>query len=372
LTFNTLLNTKFSAAHTNRTGIDVTGLFYDLDYWISPDLMNIPPGDMYNFAKDKDGTLALSAFSQSSLRFNSQLTANIGLQVLYFHLTEKAAVEPRVSFRWQVNPRHALSLAYGKHSKRENTDYYFVKTENNIMVNNKLDLAKAHHLVASYDWSISEKLHLKIEPYFQYLYDVPVMKDSLLSLINYRDWWMTLPLVNDGKGKNYGVDFTLERYLQNGYYYLVTASLFESLYTGGDGVWRNTRLNRNYIINALGGKEWKMGKQKQNILSLSLRFTLQGGECYIPVDEAASIAAKELIYDNTRAYDTQMKPEFITHLNISYTINRQKLSHEFALKMYNLNMNEEFGGYYYNHRTDRPEMYKGAVSIPNLSYKINF
>ena len=80
-------------------------------------------------------------------------------------------------------------------------------------------------------------------------------------------------LVNDGKGKNYGIDVTLERYLNAGYYYLLTASLFQSRYAGGDGVWRNTRLNRNYIINALGGKEWKMGSQKQNMLSASLRFT---------------------------------------------------------------------------------------------------
>ena len=183
---------------------------------------------------------------------------------------------------------------------------------------------------------------------------------------------MTLPLVNDGKGKNYGVYFTLERYLHRGYYYLLTASIFESLYTGGDDVWRNTRLNRNFIVNALGGKEWNMGKQKQNILSISLRCTLQGGERYIPVQEAASIAAKTLVYDNSRAYKTQLKPEFIVHFNISYTINRNKLSHEFALKMYNVNSNEEFGGYFYNHRTDRPEKYMGAVAIPNVSYKVNF
>ncbi|MDR1729520.1 MAG: hypothetical protein LBR52_02540 [Prevotellaceae bacterium] len=64
------------------------------------------------------------------------------------------------------------------------------------------------------------------------------------------------PLVNDGKGRNYGVDVTHERYLQNGYYYLLTGSLFKARYLGGDGVWRNTRLDRNYVVNALGGKEW--------------------------------------------------------------------------------------------------------------------
>ena len=380
--FDTYLNTKFSAAHTNRTGINVTGLFYDLDYWISPDVMNIYPEDMVNFARGTGSTMAFSAFSQSSFRLNNRLTANVGLHGMYFRLTDKTTVEPRAGLRWQAAPKHAFGLAYGKHSRRENTDFYFVESTpppapsnregNEMFPNKQLDFAKAHHVVMSYDWSITEHLRLKVEPYFQYLYDIPVEAGSPLSMINYRDWWMMLPLNNGGKGKNYGIDFTLERYLHQGYYYLLTASLFESRYMGGDDIWRNTRLNRNYIVNALGGKEWKMGKQKQNMLSVSLRFVLQGGERYIPVDEAASIASQSLVYDNSRAYKVQLSPEFISHFTIAYKINRDKLSHEIALKMFNLNGNEEYGGYFYNYRDNRPEMYKGAVVIPNISYRIEF
>jgi len=372
--FDTYLNTKFNAAHTNRTGVNITGLFYDLDYWMSPDIYRIPPGDMRQYAKDRGGSIAISAFSQSLFRLNSRLTANVGLHGMYFRLTEKATIEPRVSLRWQASPKHAFSLAYGKHSRRENTDYYFVKTPQTgeQLVNQHLDFAKAHHIVASYDWSISEQLHLKVEPYFQYLYDIPVVKDSLWSIINYREWFLMLPLVNDGKGKNYGIDVTLEHYLYNGYYYLLTASLFKSCYMGGDGVWRNTRLNRNYIFNALGGKEWKMGKQKQNMLSASLRFTLQGGERYIPADETASIAARNMVYDNSRAYEMQLSPEFISHFTVAYKINRNKLSHEIAAKMVNVTGNKEFGGIFYNYRENRTDISMDAVMIPNISYKIEF
>ena len=260
---NTFLNTKFNATHTNRTGFNITGLFYDLDYWIVPDVFKYPPDEVINYAKDNGNSAAISAFSQSSFRLNSRLTTNVGLHSMYFQLNEKATVEPRVSLRWQAFTKHAFSLAYGKHSRRENTDYYFVKTPStgNELVNKQLDFAKAHHLVLSYDYSISEHLRLKVEPYFQYLYDIPVEKDGIMSLINYRDFWLTIPLVNEGKGKNYGIDFTLERYLHTGYYYLFTASLFESLYMSGDGVWRNTRLNRNYR-QRFGRKRMENGKTK--------------------------------------------------------------------------------------------------------------
>ncbi|MDR0796129.1 MAG: TonB-dependent receptor [Tannerella sp.] len=376
--FNTYLNTKFSASHTNRTGINVTGLFFKMDYWLYPDLYDNPDyppqGQMVNFTNDKGNSMAFSAYSQSTIRLNNNLTANMGLHATYFHLNEKTSIDPRAGIRWQALPKHAFSLSYGKHSRRENTDYYFIKTPGtgDELVNRNLDFAKAHHYVLSYDWSISEYIRVKVEPYFQSLYDIPVEKDSHLSLINYFDFLQMLPkLVNDGKGENYGIDVTLERYLHRGYYYLLTGTLFESRYKDGNGDWRNTRLNRNYIVNALGGKEWKMGKQKQNILNASVRMTLQGGERYIPVDETASKAVRNLVYDNMRAYELQRPPEFLCHFNLGYKINRNKLSHEFALQIMNLFGSKE---YYdtYNYVEDRPELVSGTVLLPNIYYKIEF
>ena len=378
--FNTYLNTKFNAAHTNRTGFNVTGLFFDMDYWLYPDIYDHPgyppDGKMVNFTKDNGNSMTFSAYSQSSFQLNNRLTANVGLHVAHFRLTDKTVIEPRAAIRWQTFPKHAFALSYGKHSRRENTDYYFVKTPatGDELVNKGLDFAKAHHLVFTYDWSISEHLRLKIEPYYQHLYDIPVGtgKDSYLSLINYYDFLTMLPaLHNGGKGNNYGIDVTLERYLHAGYYYLLTGSLFDSQYRDGDGVWRNTRLNRNFIVNALCGKEWKMGRQKQNILSASLRFTVQGGERYIPVDEAASKAIKNVVYDNSRAYERHYPTAFLCHFNIGYKINRNKVSHEIALQMMNLTGSVEYG-WNYNYHTDQPERDSGTGTVPNLYYKIEF
>ena len=372
--FNTYLNTKFSAAHTNRTGFNITALFFDLDYFMVPDVNRVPPGDMLHYAKGTGNSALFSAFSQSSFRLNSYLTANVGLLGMYFRLNGKATVEPRAGIRWQAFAKHAFGLAYGKHSQRETLDYYFVETspEDGAFANKNLNFSKAHHLVVSYDLAISEHLHLKVEPYYQYLYDIPVEKDSRMSLINQRDFFMMLPLVNGGKGKNYGIDCTLEHDLHKGYYYLLTASLFDARCTGADGKWQHTRLDRNYILNALGGWEWKTGKQKQNILNVSLRFTLQGGERFIPVDEAESKAQRGIIYDHSQAYKERLPAEFITHLTAGYKINRNRLSHEITLKVINLTGNMEFGGYTYNYHTDNTEMYMSAGVIPNISYKIEF
>ena len=127
-------------------------------------------------------------------------------------------------------------------------------------------------------YKLSDNLLLKVEPYVQFLYDVPVIADSSYSVLNRREFYVEEALVNKGKGRNIGVDITLEKYLSRGLYYLITASVFDSKYKGGDGVWHNTRFNRRYILNTLIGKEWMLGKNKQNILSANAKFTLQGGE----------------------------------------------------------------------------------------------
>jgi hypothetical protein len=126
------------------------------------------------------------------------------------------------------------------------------------------------------------------------------------------------------------------------------------------------------MVNALAGKEWKTGKRKQNIFGVNIRCTYQGGERYIPTDMEASRAQGIVAYDNARAYEAQLEPAFISHLTVSYKINRRKTAHELALKMVNVTGYKEFDGYRFNYRTGEPEMLRYAVSIPNVYYKVEF
>ncbi len=55
-------------------------------------------------------------------------------------------------------------------------------------------------------------------------------------------------------------------------------------YTSGDGIERNTKYDRNYIINLLAGKEWNLGLQDKNLFRANIRMTYMGGERIIPLD----------------------------------------------------------------------------------------
>ena len=213
-----------------------------------------------------------------------------------------------------------------------------------------------------------------MEPYIQFLYDVPVMRDSSFSVLNRDEFFVENALVNKGRGRNFGVDFIWERALNKGLYYMITASLFDSRYCGGDGVWHNTRFNRKYVLNGLIGKEWMLGRNKQNILSVNLKLTLQGGERYAPIDVEATMdhPDKEVQYDEMRAYSIQRSPMLIGNYTVSYRINKRRVSHEFSVKGLNFTGSKEFIQHLYNIKTGKIEVSEQKTGLTNISYKIEF
>lgn len=369
---HTYLNTKFSSKHVNRTGVTITGLNYDLDYKISPDWGLDAP--MEQLSKANGESLVLSAFSSSVLNLSPSLTASLGITSQFFTLNKNWTLEPRLAFKWRLHPQHSLALAYGLHSRREKLDYYFVEqTVNGQTRSNKyLDFSKAHHLAFTYDWNINSNLHLKIEPYYQHLFHLPVEANTSFSIINHQEFYLDRILTNNGLGRNYGVDITLEQFMKNGFYYLLTASLFKSEYRGGDLVWRNTRFDKGYMLNFLAGKEWMVGRLKQNVFSVNARLAFQNGNRYTPVDEKATNEQHDIVFDETRAFSERFKASLNGDVSVNYRINKRKVSYEFSLKMLNVGMRTGMHFYEYDERTNEIKQTDGLGLIPNLSFKIYF
>lgn len=368
---SSFINTKFNSKHINKTGFSVTGMMYDI-------LLKNAGATAYPLQTivDENGfSTLLSAYSNSTINFSGKLSMNLGVNGQFFTLNKHYTIEPRAGIRYQFAPSQALSFAYGLHSRLERLNYYFIKNSayENEAVNKNLDFAKSHHLVMGYDVSLSEFTHLKIETYYQYLFNVPVIADSSFSIINQQnDWFFNEQLQNNGNGKNYGVDITFEKYLSQGYYYMITGSLFNSKYKGGDNIWRSTRYNRNFTFNFLIGKEWQMGSNKQNVLSLNARLSYQGGDHYSPINTIESETEQDLIFDESRAFSKQFSPAFISHFTASYRMNKNKSTHEIALKIINATSYKEFTGFEYNFQTQKIDERREALILPNLSYKIEF
>lgn len=365
-------NKKYSTKHTNKTGFTLTNMQYDMDFDLAP----VYSEPLQRISEGKGNTNLISVYSASLLNLNNRISATIGVNGQFLTLNDHWTIEPRASIKWQASQKSSIAVAYGLHSRMEKTDVYFVKTQatGNELVNKNLDFVKTHHIALTFNYRITDDINLKIEPYFQYLYDVPVMADSSYSVLNRSTFYVEDALVNKGKGRNYGIDVTFEKYMTQGLYYLSTASLFISKYSGGDKIWHNTKFNRNYVINGLVGKEWMMGRNKQNVLGINLKLTFLGGDRYSPIDEAATLAHPDLKtqYNETEAYSKRLSPIFLTNYTISYRINRDATSHEFAVKGLNATGYKEYFGHEYNLKTGVIEPRRLKNSIFNIVYRLDF
>ncbi len=371
LVLSSFINTKFNARHTNKTGFVLTGLMYDV--LLQKSLVQYTP--LQTLVDENGFSSLISGYTNSSIDISRNLMLNIGVNSQLFTLNKHYTVEPRIGLKWKVGDLQSFGLACGLHSRLERINYYYTKdiAHNNNLYNKNLDFSKAHHWVMSYDRNISEHLHFKAETYYQMLYNIPVVADSSFSFINLQaDWFFNHQLQNTGKGQNYGLDLSLEKYLSDGYYYMINASLFNSKYKGGDNVWRNTRYNRKYLLNFLIGKEWQVGAGRQNVLSANVRLSYQGGDWYSPVNITQSLLKKSVVYDETNAFSKQLSPSVLAHFTMSYKINKKNKAHEFALKMLNITQQKDFYGYKYNYKTNSIEENSKVIFIPNISYKIEF
>lgn len=365
------LHSKISKKHFNRTGVTLTHMSYNLDFNISDKMGLYEP--MQQIASGNHTDFAFSAFTSSVFNLHKNVDASIGLTGQFFSLNNHWTLEPRLSVKWKLPKNQTLSFAYGLNSTRSRLDYYYVRTPETgeRLVNKNLDFSRAHHFSLAYGKRITDNLYFTIEPYFQYLYNIPVEQNTSFSILNYNGYGLDKALINKGKGRNYGIDITFERYLDNGWYAMLTGSLFKSEYMGGDKIWRNTRMDQRFIINGLIGKEWIFGKSKNKVFSANVRLTYQGGYRYTPINNEGSQHEHDIKVDDKQAYSLKLPNSFTTDLTLRLRVNKKKIAHEFSFMILNANGFRQTG-YAYNIVTNSVEKKRYAPIIPSISWKIYF
>jgi hypothetical protein len=370
-TFRSVLNFKFGQRVTSRSGITVSSLFFDN---LLQKAFRLNPEEMITFVDNAGTGFSTKAFSQFRMDLLPNITANIGAHSMYLNVNRKATLEPRVGLTWRVSQNDELSAGYGLHSQMEELRTYFSQANIDGAIttpNKNLDFMKSHHIVLGYSRKFSDVMRINIEPYYQFLKDIPVLPNSSFAIINITsDWAINQQLENTGTGKNYGIDLTVERFLKDGFYYLLTASLFDSKYTGGDGNEYNTRFNRGYVANALAGKELMV--RGKNILGISAKVTYMGGLRYTPALYAESLAARTFIPDHSRAFENQFPSSTGLDFTITYRVNRKKYTGIWSLMVKNALMQPDYSDPFYDYISKDVIIDQMKMPIPSLGYKIEF
>ena len=371
--FNYKINKKFSAKNTVSVG--VMGEYNDINFL---DSVRTSSGfrTRSNF---KGGAQLIQGYALWQHRFTDKLTMNSGLHSQHFLYNNSNAIEPRLGFKYKANPRHTFSTGYGLHSQIQPITVYFVEEEiagEQVMANKNLDFTKSAHGVIGHDFLITADMRLKTEVYYQHIYGAPVdTASSSFSMLNEgADFGVTsrTGLTNGGTGSNYGIELTLEKFFTEGYYFLTTVSIFDSKYKGSDDIERNTVFNGNYVVNALGGKEFKLGKKNKATLSLDTKLTYAGGRRYTPIDLEASQLVGAEIRDFSRTNSDQYPAYFKWDFKISYTRNGKKTSQKWSIDLQNVLNIDNIFQYGYNATTGTIDETYQRGFFPDVQYKIFF
>ncbi len=375
LRFATSVNSKLNARNTIKSGIKYNHFYFDFQQQFRNETTN----DMETWLNDKDDAGLMQAYASWKYRISEQLTFTSGVHWMQFNLNNESSIEPRISTKWQFSPNQSIFAGFGIHSQMAALPVYFsnITDENGVVTepNRGLGFMKARHYVLGYDRQISQNVYFKLETYYQDLYNIPVENDpnSSYSLLNSVSGFTDRALVNEGTGYNYGLELTLERFFSRNYYYLVTASLYESKYKALDGITRSTMFNGNYLSNVLVGKEFYLGSGNKNkVLSLNIKASLFGPRNITPIDLESSRELGRTVWYENDAYSKSGEHVWKVDFGATYSWNRPKTRQEIKLDVQNITGNQAVIDEYYDSVTKEIETSEQLPLFPVLMYTIEF
>ena len=352
-----------------RSGYTMLNGYYDdrVELWREP-------------LNDKGHSYFFQAYGTWQHRFNQRLTLNSGLHTLVFALNGSYSIEPRLGMQYRLNENQRLSVAAGLHSKIEPMSIYLVKlpdTQGNFMQPNEdLELGKSLHFVVGYENYLTENLQFKAEAYYQYLYQTPVGTGShdWFSILNLNEGYVDFALVNDGLGRNYGVDLSLEKFFEDQYFFLVSGSLFQSEFKTPTVDWTKGRYAGGYTLNAIAGKDFILSDKDhvKRTLSISLKGSLLGGKRYTDILLEESIDKGYAVYDHDHPYSVKAADVFFVNLAATYRVDKKSVAHEFKVDIQNITNNQAPTNIYYDGDDQEIGYYYQLSMLPVISYKLYF
>ncbi|MBI3143075.1 MAG: TonB-dependent receptor [Bacteroidetes bacterium] len=369
-----IIDHKINASNQLRGGLYYTHQLFDMEaeYWdqgLEAWVKNLD---------DKGNAGLAQGFVSWRYRPGPRLSIVPGLHYTHFLLSGDHSLEPRLGMRWQVGSTTYLTGGYGRHTRPGSLLTYLAQSQEGSTTtqpNKHLRMMRANHLVAGVEQVLGSHYRIKVEGYYQALGQVPVYANPANpeSAINSYDSYTAEKMVNEGTGRNYGLEFTAERYMHRGFYMLATASVFESKYTPKDGVERNTPWNTNTMANLLGGKEWQLSPQKgSTVLGINAKLAFMGGIHVTPILLDESREQGRTVWDTKHLYQNKGDDVFQANASVYLRVNRHRVSHEFKIDVQNVTNNGAVVMQYYNPTTGRIESGRQLPMLPNMVYTLQF
>ncbi|MCH2045888.1 MAG: TonB-dependent receptor, partial [Saprospiraceae bacterium] len=379
-TANIMYSRKLNKQLRLKAGLIAHAIFYKLDYalWINEAIGN------HTFLDNNGVTFQTQHYLQANYRPSEKITLNFGFHSMFYGMNNDFTAGPRFAFKYQATPKTSITAAYGLHNRvlPVGTHLIAVRDSAGSIHQPNLDLkaTTAHHAILGFEQLFGESLRFQIEFYYQHLFNVPVNADtnaifetSTYYYYNMRDHYGTTRMVNDGEGRNFGADITLEKFFGKNFFVLFSGSLFSAMYkTSLSPTWRRSRMDSRWVTSFMATYEIPIKKGKGGIFQVGVKSFLNGGLRYTPALEAESLAAGFFIEDTDRAFEGEFGTYFRLDTRLAYRKSAKRFSYTIAIDLQNATNQQNIQVFQYDRQTGRLDPTYHAGILPVLSFQMDF
>jgi hypothetical protein len=193
-------------------------------------------------------------------------------------------------------------------------------------------------------------------------------------MLNDVQGFATDALTNEGTGQNIGIDLFLERFFDEGVFFILSGSVFNSTFSlPNDDTKYDTQYNSRVAGTFTGGKIFQVNDN--TTIETGLKLLFNGGMPITPLLGGAENAdGFRPTLDVSRPFSERIDPYFRPDIRIALRKNREKFSYWLALDIQNVINRQNMDGlsYVFDRELDSwRNRYQSALT-PILSFQIDF
>lgn len=228
----------------------------------------------------------------SKYLFNEKLLLSGGLRTDLNTFTTTGmnplkTLSPRFSVSYAFNPKWNVSASAGSYYKLAPYTALGYRDSSNTLVNKDLDYIQAIHYTVGTQFVPRSDFRFTFEVFYKDYRQYPVSLTNGISMANIGTDFSAVgndTYTSIGKGRVYGVEAYVQQKLIKNLFYVVSATLYKSEFSGADGAFRPSTWDYGFIVSTTLGykfkKNWEIGA----------KYRIAGGQPYTPFDVAQSTA----------------------------------------------------------------------------------
>lgn len=196
-------------------------------------------------------------------------------------------LSPRLSASYVLNKDWDVSASVGSYFKLPSYTALGYVDPNGALANKNLDYIQAIHYTVGTQYVPRNDFRFTVEAFYKNYHDYPVSLQSGISVANVGTDFSAVgneAFRSTGEGRVYGIEAYAQQKLIRNLFYVLSATLYKSEFSGADAVFRPSTWDYGYIVSSTLGYKFKRN------WDLGIKYRIAGGQPYTPFDTESSRA----------------------------------------------------------------------------------